>query len=131
MRKLRKAVDVGLPIVGVIVVLSAVLLFYDMYTQIALVVIGVLLIEAGIWKLASPLLPSQRRHQALRAEVDTFVGLVRDLNTAALEREGARGPEAEAEFAAVRERMHASVERMAEYAGKAGKATSPAQPTVV
>ena len=58
MRALRRAVDVGLPIVGIVVVLSGVLFFFELYTQLAVVVLGLFLIEAGIWRLADPLLPS-------------------------------------------------------------------------
>jgi len=35
------------------------------------------MIEAGVWKLTSPFLPSERRYGELREEVDGFIGRVR------------------------------------------------------
>jgi hypothetical protein len=131
MRALRRAVDVGLPIVGIVVVLSGVLFFFELYTQLAVVVLGLFLIEAGIWRLADPLLPSQRRYGALRTEVDDFVDLVRRLNTAAISSRRSGDAAAVAEMASVREEMHASVERMVEYAGDPTDATSPSSPAAV
>src|SRR5688500_882503 len=86
MRALRRAIELGLPVLGVAVVLAGVLFFAnDLYVQLAVVVVGLLLIEAGIWNLASPVLPSERRYNALRREVDSFIILVRRLNRATLE----------------------------------------------
>lgn len=117
MRTVRRKVDTLLPVVGIVVVLSAVLfLWQNLYLQVSVVVVGIFLIEAGIWKLAHPLLPSQRKYRALRDEVDGFIGLVRRLNTAAIERQELT-PEAEARVAAVRQEMLESVDRMVEYAG--------------
>lgn len=117
MKTVRRKVDTLLPVVGIVVVLSAVLfLWQNLYLQVAVVVAGIFLIEAGIWKLAHPLLPSQRKYRALRAEVDDFIGLVRRLNTAAVERHGLT-PDADARVEAVRQEMLESVDRMVEYAG--------------
>jgi hypothetical protein len=120
MRGLRRAVDIGLPVLGIIIVLAGVLFVYELYAQLAVVVLGLLLIEAGVWQLANPLLPSERRYGALRSEVDDFIGLVRRLNTAALaSRSDAGDAAAAAEFERLREQLHASVERMAAFAGDA------------
>ena len=93
--------------------------------------LGLFLIEAGIWRLADPLLPSQRRYGALRTAVDDFVDLVRRLNTAAISSRRSGDAAAVAEMASVREEMHASVERMVEYAGDPTDATSPSSPAAV
>ncbi len=84
MRKLRKTLDVGLPIGGTLLVFAAVVLVYNLTLQIILVLIGLLMIDAGIWKLTKPLLPNERRYNALRSEVDHFIDLVRRLNDASV-----------------------------------------------
>jgi hypothetical protein len=118
MRTVRRKVDTILPVLGIVLVLAAVLFIWqNLYLQLGVVILGIFLIEAGIWKLAHPLLPSQRRYTALRAEVDDFIDLVRELNTAGVERE-AGNVAAEADMAALRERMVDSVDRMVDYAGK-------------
>lgn len=119
MRRLRKALDILLPVTGIVLVYSAVLLVVGIYRQLALVTIGTLLIEAGIWKLAHPLLPSERRFTALREEVDALFPLVRRLNAAAVALRA--GDESAREvFDSAREELHQSVERMAEVAGFEG-----------
>jgi hypothetical protein len=117
MRSVRASVDKALPVAGVVLVLGAVLfLDQNLYLQLAVVIAGIFLIEAGIWKLAHPLLPSQRRYRALRSEVDDFILLVRRLNNAGVEqRRGAPG--AAARVAGARDEMLQSVERMVVYAG--------------
>lgn len=119
MRAIRKGVEIGLPIIGVALVLAAVLFFYqNLYLQIAIVLIGLVLIEAGIWNLANPILPSERKFLALRAEVDAFIGLVRRLNRAALELTAEATSQNRAKVLQVRDEMLESVKRMEDYAGK-------------
>lgn len=119
MRRLRKTVEIGLPIIGVLLVLAAVLfLFHNLYLQIAVVLVGLVLIEAGVWNLANPILPSERRYLALRDEVDLFIRLVRRLNRTALEVASEPTPHNRAKLLGVRDEMMESVRRMEEYAGR-------------
>lgn len=118
MRKLRKVIELGLPVLGVALVLFAVIVFVNLYVQIAVVLVGLILIEAGIWNLANPILPSERKYWALRSEVDDFIVLVRHLNRAAVELKKERTPEAQARMNAVRDDMLESVRRMERYAGR-------------
>lgn len=119
MRAIRKAVDLGLPIIGVVLVLAAVIFFFqNLYLQIAIVLVGLVLIEAGIWNLASPILPSERKYIALRNEVDDFIKLVRRLNKATLELAGDPQPHNRARLLQVRDEMLHSVRRMETYAGR-------------
>lgn len=118
MRTVRRTVDMVLPVAGIVLVLGAVLfLWQNLYLQLGIVIVGIFLIEAGIWKLAHPLLPSARRYHALRAEVDQFIELVRRLNAVA-------APDATGEattdpqVAAVRQDMLSSVDRMVACAGR-------------
>ncbi len=84
--------------------------------QVLLVLIGVLILEAGVWGLTSTFLPNERRFLSLREEGDHFLGLIRDLNAAAIAR--GEGEEDDKRFRETRARMHTSVERMAELAGQ-------------
>jgi hypothetical protein len=103
---------------GMALVLGAVLFGDNVAVQLFLVVAGLLMTEAGFWRLADPILPNERKYGALRAELEHFKALVRQLNTAAL------APEAEDEggnglaLEEVRERMHDSVDNMVRFAGK-------------
>ncbi len=116
--------DIGLPILGTVLVLAGALLLHDLYARMLVVILGVFLIEAGVGKLAHPLLPSERKFKALREEVDDFIGLVRRLNTAALEIQ-AGDHTAEARFDGTRLAMLESVDRMTAFAGDPMVPTPP------
>lgn len=115
---LRQILDSSLPIVGVLVILGAVLFERNMRGQIAIVGIGILILEAGVWRLPYRFLPSERKFLALRAEVDRFLLLIRQLNAVALEVKTKDTPENRQRFEKVRETMQQAVERMAVIAGK-------------
>lgn len=121
MRTIRKAVELGTPIVGMITVFAAVLLIppANLQVQLVTVLIGVLLIEAGVWGLTNPFLPNERQFLSLREEVEDFIDLVRLLNKAAVDRrihtenaEGATGT-----FEEALADLHSSVRRMGQLAG--------------
>ena len=62
--------------------------------MIMIVMVGVVILEVGVWGLAETILPNQRRYLSYRAEVDHFMSLVPELNAAALARDsGAEGVE--------------------------------------
>jgi hypothetical protein len=117
-RKLRRILHLIVPAVGMALVIGAVLFGESIAVQMFLVVAGLLLTEAGLWRLADPFLPDERKYLALRAETDHFMALVRQLNTAAvaLDRGEERGPQ----FALdeVRTEMHRSIDRMVNFAGR-------------
>ncbi len=118
MRHLRRGLDVGLPILGVVIILSAVLFVRDIRAQIAIVMVGIVFIEAGVWKLAHQLLPNERHFHALRDEVDAFIDLSRELNSAALAIKGNDTPATRDAFEDIRESMHQAVDQISEVAGK-------------
>lgn len=122
MRKVRRFIHLLVPAMGMALVLGAVIFGERLLVQLFLVVAGLLLTEAGIWRLADPILPDERKYMALRTETDHFTALVRQLNTAALAiGEGDReGPQLAIDE--VRRSMHQSVDRMVEFAGKTGDA---------
>jgi hypothetical protein len=125
-RKLRKVVDAGLPILGTAIVFLAVLLLSDqqLTLRVVIVMFGVLMIDAGIWKLTHPLLPNERRYQGLRLEVDEFIKIVRRLNAAALD--ARQSPAAQENLRRTVAEMHTAVDRMEKLAGKtADELTEP------
>jgi hypothetical protein len=111
-------VDVGLSIVGTALVFAAVVLVYNLTAQIILVLIGLLLIDAGIWKLTQPLFPDERRFGALREEVDRFIHLVRRLNATALAIREHDSQTARATFQDTVNELHGSVDRIERLTGK-------------
>ena len=124
MRNLRKYLDVGLPMLGVIVILSTVLFLRDIRAQIAVIMIGIILIEAGVWKLAHQLLPNDRRFHALRTEIDNFIALSRQLNESAILMKLENNAENVSNFEDLKTKMHEVVENISEVAGKTNEDVS-------
>ena len=120
MPRFRKMIDVSIPFVGIAIVFLAVILISDFNLQarVLTVLVGILFIQAGVWKLTTRFLPSARDYTELRQEVDGFILLVRALNTAALEARDTGSEESWSRFVAAMAAMHDSVEHMAELAGK-------------
>lgn len=125
MRTLRRTLHLLVPAVGVALILGAVLFGERLAVQLFLVVAGLMLTEAGLWRLADPILPDERRYLALRTETDHFTALVRQLNAAALAL--SQGDERGSRFALdeVRREMHRSVDRMVAFAGKTEEEAPP------
>ena len=121
MRTLRRTVAVALPIVGMILVFLAILLpsiSLDLQLQILVALAGILMIEAGVWGLTAKILPSERKFLALRAEVDDFIGLVRELNNRGVALRRSDTPETREGLDQATAACHASVDRMRDVAGK-------------
>ena len=117
-RALRRVTQTVLPFVGVLVVLASVFFLRDLRLQMPLVVGGLLLVEFGVWKAAQNILPSERQFHTLRFEAESFIRLVRQLNTVALARKQTPSPEHQQAFEDIREAMRQSVDRIVEVAGK-------------
>lgn len=117
-KQIRRRLDICLTGLGVGVIFTAVILSASLSikAQMPLALIGVLLMEAGVWGLSNKLLPNERRFVGLRAEGDTIIGLMRELNAAALARDS--GDEGDDRFQSTLDEMHASVARMADLASK-------------
>ena len=100
-------------VVGMILVFAGVVLLYPRNTNvgIAVVAVGIFSLLMGVWYAGHPYLKSEWRYLGLRAEVNGFVGLVRQLNAAACAGQSERVQGVTAE-------MHDSVERMRDLAGK-------------
>ncbi len=118
MRKLRKAIEIAIPIVGMMLVLGGILAFDQRRAQIVAAVIGLIIMEVGIWGLVRPVLPNERKYFGLRGETDRFLGLVRMLNRSALAIVERDTPRTRRRFEQIHSTMLDSVARMALLAGK-------------
>lgn len=128
MRKLRRILHLMVPAMGMALIIGAVLFGESLVVQLFLVIAGLLMTEAGLWRLADPFLPDERKYLALRTETDHFMALVRQLNSAALSL--GKGDERGARFALdeVRTEMHRSVDRMVNFAGKTDEEVAEEEP---
>ena len=122
-RKIRRGMEIAIPLLGMGIIFGSVLFGPNsLQLQVLLVLIGVLILEAGVWGLTSGILPSERRYLGLREEGDHFLRLIRVLNAAAVARD--KGQEDDTRFRETRAQMHTSVDRMAELAGQEGVANT-------
>ena len=115
-RNIRQVIDFALTGVGIGVIFTAVLLgtSIGVRLQLPIALIGVLLMEAGVWGLSGKVFPSERSFINLRDEGDNIIQLIRELNSAAVARD--RGSEDDRRFQSTLDEMHASVARMSEFA---------------
>ena len=121
MYTLRQFLARVFPFLGGILLLYSAIVLSIGWLQVAMFGLGFVIMIAGSWKLYNRLLPNQRYNTALRAEVDQFIGLVRDLNNAAICLEETPSKDHEHAFEAAQEAMHQSIDRMAGLAGKTGR----------
>ncbi len=119
MRKLLQIVDVCLPFAGIACILGAMILARESpRCQIAVVGLGMVLIELGVWKVARRLTPDGRRYKALRAEGDRFLGLIRELNSAAVALIQSDSEANRRAVGLVQAHMRQAIDRMAFVAGR-------------
>lgn len=118
---LRNFVSVGMNLTGMLIVFVAVLtpqISANLQLQVILVLIGILLVQGAVWKFVNPFLPSERRYDDLRNEVDDFIGLVRELNHAAVAARSSTALASADRLEEVLTRMHLSVDQMGRLAGR-------------
>lgn len=121
MKKPRNFLDLALMLIGTQVILS-VALFTQALSNMAILLLGVLLFEVGIFKLAPKLLPDNRKYHALRAQTNQFLKLVRQLNAAALAVQEHDTPENRQAVKDIQQAMQQLVERMPTVAGRTDSA---------
>ncbi len=117
-RMARRVMETAVPLLGITIILSSVLLNPDVNVQLHVTVLlfGVLILLTGPpWKLTQGVLPNERVSLALREEVNHFLELMRFLKQTAAKRD--KGQEQGELFRDTVENMHASVDRIAELAG--------------
>jgi hypothetical protein len=122
-RRLRHLIEAAIAIAGAAIVFLALVLITDDHPQlrVGIVLLGVLMIEAGVWNLPNYILPSERKYLDLREKVDEFILLVRALNREVLEARAAGTGGSSGKVQDILDAMHASVEQMGELAGRTGE----------
>jgi hypothetical protein len=111
----------GFPILGMTLVFAAILvpaISLNLQVQIVVVLVGLLIIETGVWKLTSKILPNERKYLALRAEVDKFIDQIRVLNAQGKDLRVQETGTSKDSFLETVDALHASVDRMSEVAGR-------------
>lgn len=114
-RSFNRYIGLVTAIIGLTIVVTSFFFVGNLSMWYLTVMAGLLLAMGGFLYGAHPFLTSERRYSALRREVDRFIGLVRQLNSAASRSDALE------EFERVKDEMMRSVERMAELAGKPDK----------
>jgi hypothetical protein len=117
MRRIRGSFHFALTVGGTLLVLYAVLYVEPTYERALWVFLGLVLLEAGIWRVTQSVFPNERAFRPLRTETDYFVTLVRRLNRTALAAQRGSAGAAE-ELERVHADMHHSVDRMLRIAGR-------------
>jgi hypothetical protein len=121
MRRLRRTIESGLPFLATMIAMFAIAdpMGFSPSVRIFVGVAGLLLLQASVWRLANPLLPDDRHFMALRGEGDHFIDLLRQLHRVAMGADAAGRPVVgDPEVEAVREEMHATVDRMVKVAAQ-------------
>ncbi len=117
-RVFQEVMNRGLAFAGVIVVLVAVGVATASVGLVGIVVIGLLMIEVGIWRAKRQFTREKRRYHVLRAEVDQFLALVRQLHNASLQVKQHDTPDTRQAHDEIVNVMHETIERIAEGTGK-------------
>ena len=116
MRRIRGSFHLALTLSGTVLIAYAVMNVEGMYDRLLVVALGLILIEAGIWRVTQSLFPNDRNYRPLRKETDYFITLVRRLNRAAVNAQ--RGSDSGvSDLEQVHNEMHHSVDRMLRIAG--------------
>lgn len=117
MRQVRLSFHLLLTVAGTLTVLWAVYAIEPLLERVLYAALGMVLMEAGIWRITRSIFPDERSFRPLRKETEYFIGLVRRLNRHAVAaRRNVDG--AEEELDRVYGEMLHSVERMRQLAGR-------------
>jgi hypothetical protein len=116
-RSLLQTMNMALPLLGTGIILAVALCKYALQDA-ALVILGVLLLHIGIWKLSHRLLREQRKYNALRAQGDLFLVFIQQLSAASLRLKAQDTPANRQAVENIRQHMQQLVEHMAASAGK-------------
>lgn len=117
MRSVRRFTQLLLTLTGTGLALYAVMRIDALYDRMLVSVLGLLLMQIGIWQITASLLPNQREYRPLRKETDYFLSLLRRMNRAAVAAENGSSYAA-AEVERLHTELHHSVDRMLRLAGR-------------
>lgn len=117
MRSIRRFSQFLITAVGAAIVVYAVYQVEPVRERVLYSVLGLLIMEVGIWQVTSFLFPNERAFRPLRKETDYFLKLVRRMNRAAIAAQ--RGSQnALIEMDHVEQEMYHSIHRMRRLAGQ-------------
>lgn len=117
MRSVRRFTQLLLTLSGTGLALYAVMRIDTLYDRMLVSILGLLLMQIGIWQITASLLPNQREYRPLRKETDYFLSLLRRMNRAAVAAENGSSYAA-AEVERLHTELHHSVDRMLRLAGR-------------
>ncbi|UCC75065.1 MAG: hypothetical protein JSV86_11110 [Gemmatimonadota bacterium] len=101
----RSTLNNALALGGVVIILLQTLMIAYERIEVATILAGIMINQIGVWGLATKLLPERRVYLELRAEVDRFIGLVRQLNSHAVSGD-------DDQVGSTKALMHESIDRM-------------------
>jgi hypothetical protein len=117
MRSVRRFTQLLFTLIGTGLALYAVMQIDALYDRMLVSVLGLLLMQVGIWQLTASFLPNQREYRPLRKETDYFLSLLRRMNRAAVAAENGSSY-ATTEVERLHTELHHSVDRMLRLAGR-------------
>jgi hypothetical protein len=116
MRTVRRLSQIFLTLTGTGTVVYAVTRVEPLRDRLLVAVLGLIVMELGIWQFTRLFFPNEREFKPLREETDYFLKLVRRLNATTLRlHKGASGMQSEIDR--LRDEMMHSVDRMCRLAG--------------
>ena len=117
MRTVRRLSQIFLTLTGTATVVYAVTRVEPLRDRLLLAVLGLVIMELGIWQFTRLFFPNEREYKPLREETDYFLKLVRRLNATTLRlHKGAEGVQPEIDR--LRDEMYHSIDRMCRLAGR-------------
>jgi hypothetical protein len=117
MRSIRRFSQFLLTGLGAAIVVYAVSQVDPLRDRVLFALLGLMIMEVGIWQVTAFLFPNERDYLPLRKETDYFLKLVRRMNRAAVAAERGSANAIE-EMDRVEQEMYHSVERMRNLAGQ-------------
>lgn len=114
---MHKTLDTALPLVGALLILGVSVVRQDLQGFIW-VALGILCIEVSLLRIAHRLVPERRKYNALRAQTNQFLALVRQLNHVALRTKDYDTVQNREAIEAIRAKMLRKIDHIVEAAGK-------------
>jgi uncharacterized protein (UPF0305 family) len=124
-RVFQEVMNRGLALAGVIVVVGVVGVATASVGLVAIVVIGLVMMEVGIWRAKRQFAREKRRYHLLRTEVKRFLSLVRQLHNASLHVKQHDTPDTRQAHDEILNVLHETTERIAEATGKTDDELAP------
>lgn len=106
-----KRFERALALAGMVIILAPIFLVNDRAVQVSVVLVGLVMVQVGVWGVARELMPDARRFMRLREETEAFLEQVRTLNEVAVEGQSE-------DLREHRDQMREQVDRIVDAAGR-------------